>query len=60
MSGQGQDSVTREDVRRVCGDLADHKLVAILALQPQLVELEAAAAFMGSGSNFPEAKQRRL
>lgn len=34
---------TRQDVRRIVGDVDDAKLVAILSLQPSVSELEEAA-----------------
>ena len=35
------------DIRAICGDILDWKVVAILGLQPTATEVEAAAAWAG-------------
>ncbi len=52
--------ITREDVRRLCGDLSDHKVLSILALEPSIAELEAAAAWVAAGSDITGEERPRL
>ena len=41
--------VGAEDVRRICGDLLDDDVVAILAIGPSLADLESAAVWAMTG-----------
>jgi hypothetical protein len=43
-----------EDVRRLCGDVADWKLAAILELKPTLGQLATAAARAGGQDEFTD------
>lgn len=47
---------TREDLRRILGDLHDAKTTAILALDPTIAQLEEAALWLaGAGDPLAEA-----
>jgi len=48
--------VQTEDIRRICGDIADWKLVAIVALSPGTNDLELAVAW---ADNEDEFRQQR-
>lgn len=45
-------AVTREDVRRICGDIADHKVVSILESGARIDELEEAVAWVAAGEDI--------
>lgn len=45
-------TVTRDDIKAVLGDIDDNKIIEILALNPSLVDLEAAAMWLAGDSDI--------
>ena len=52
--------ITSEDIRRLCGELSDQEVVSILALEPSMAQLEAAAAWVAAGSDIAGDERPRL
>lgn len=55
---EGHTGPTHEDVRRVCGDVADWKVAAILATGANLDEIETAVAW-DAGEDDVMGEERR-
>jgi hypothetical protein len=54
MTDEPATSVTPVEVRRICGDVSDWKLGAILDLQPTLGDIVAAVAWANGEDEFGE------
>lgn len=52
MTAQTIAPATAEEVRRLCGELVDWKLSAILSLNPGFGDVEAAVAWAAGGADF--------
>jgi hypothetical protein len=55
-----QESATREDVTRICGDLPDWKVAAILRIGPTSEELEEAGAWLSGESDLMGKERKKL
>jgi len=60
ISGAPPVPVGRDDLRRILGDLDDAKIIEILALSPNLADLEEAAAWAGGDGDILAKSGRPL
>jgi 3-deoxy-D-manno-octulosonate 8-phosphate phosphatase KdsC-like HAD superfamily phosphatase len=48
--------IAAEDIRRICGDMADWKVIAIVGLKPSISDLELAVAWADHEDEFRQER----